>query len=308
MTDTAGTDEAVAEQSLDDLRAQAISLLTRASRMRRPRYVMRGGEVMPDGDATEPIDFSEFVTHVLASVAANRGGIGPLLAGRPSSWEADKLNDILVSTVGEDEAHMFEHRTEPVVVPLAVEDVLLDAGEFEPYEPEDREQEIVRRAEAAGISVEDWLARWRGREPVFTRWQPLLAPEDWYDEQLNEIENRHSDAYDALEARYPEGTDYSVYEAEAERLDDQRAAEADALRERWQRRYQRYATAFEAAVRAKAAELRVTVPIEVRVETDPERTWDARKNTPSAWNLDDLLAARLYEHARLTTPVSPWMR
>ncbi|MBF6271270.1 hypothetical protein [Nocardia farcinica] len=300
MTD-AGPDPAAPEASLEDLQAEAITLLTRVSRMQRSRPAANGAAA---ADATDPIDFAEFVTQVMAGVAANRGGVAAVLAGRPGSWEADKLRDMLYSTVGEDEWALAEHRTEPVVIPLAIEEVLIDAGEPEEYEPEDRAQEIARRAQTAGLSVDEWLARWHGREPVFTRWRPLMKPEDYYDEQVNAVENRHDDAYTALEARYPEDTDYSVYAAEAEQLDAQRDAELAALRERWRRRYQRYATAFEAAVRAKADELGVRVPLEVQVETDPDRTWDARQNIAPGWADADQLAARLYEHAREVTPTA----
>ncbi|CRY84527.1 hypothetical protein SAMN05421776_11399 [Nocardia farcinica] len=299
MTD-ARSDPAAPEASLGDLQAEAITLLTRVSRMQRSRPAANGAAA---ARATDPIDFAEFVTQVMAGVAANRGGVA-VLAGRPGSWEADKLRDMLYSTVGEDEWALAEHRTEPVVIPLAIEEVLIDAGEPEEYEPEDRAQEIVRRAQTAGLSVDEWLTRWNGREPVFTRWRPLMKPEDHYDEQVNAVENRHDDAYTALEARYPEDTDYSVYAAEAEQLDAQRDAELAALRERWRRRYQRYATAFEAAVRAKADELGVRVPLEVQVETDPDRTWDARQNIAPGWADADRLAVRLYEHAREVTPTA----
>ncbi|MGV9679080.1 hypothetical protein ACWDSJ_27680 [Nocardia sp. NPDC003482] len=299
MTD-AGSDSAAPAASLADLRAEAITLLTRVSRMTRPRP---GGNGASPDRAPDPVDFAEFLTQVLAGVAANRGSVSAVLAGRPDGWEADRLRDMLYSTVGEeDESTLVAHRTEPVVIPLAVEDVLLDAGEPEPYEPDDRDREIAQRAQAAGRSPEEWLARWPGREPRWTRWRPLLKPEDHYFEQVNAVETRRDDAYTALEARYPEGTDDDAYAAEAERLDAQRDAELTALRERWRRRYQRYAAAFEAAARAKAAELGLHVPLTVIAETDPERTWDARQTIPAGWQNADQLAARLYEHARDVTP------
>ena len=48
---------------------------------------------------TEPIDFAAIACHVLTAVAANVGGVEELLAGRPGSWEADYVRQIVHSTL-----------------------------------------------------------------------------------------------------------------------------------------------------------------------------------------------------------------
>jgi hypothetical protein len=73
-------------------------------------------------------DFAEFVTHAVAGAAANIGGIEQALAGRPGSWEAHYVREMLTSTVGYDEAYLHEHRTEPLVVRVHVDDILHDLG------------------------------------------------------------------------------------------------------------------------------------------------------------------------------------
>jgi hypothetical protein len=87
-------------------RKAAVEALTAAARLRHP----------DNGQ----LDFAEFAAHVLASVAANVGGVDRLLAGRPGSWEADKVGDLLYSTVGHDEEYLLQHRSEPVVIHLNV--------------------------------------------------------------------------------------------------------------------------------------------------------------------------------------------
>lgn len=66
------------EQMLHD----AIDVLTEAARL----------GCRPTGDPCRgrgQIDWAEFVTLALAGAAANIGGVESVLAGRPSSWEAE---------------------------------------------------------------------------------------------------------------------------------------------------------------------------------------------------------------------------
>ena len=62
---------------------------------------------------TEPIDFAEIACHVLTAVAANVGGVEELLAGRPGSWEADYVRQIVHSTAGDRPDDLALWRTEP---------------------------------------------------------------------------------------------------------------------------------------------------------------------------------------------------
>ncbi len=61
----------------------------------------------------EPADFGEIACHVLAAVAANVGGVENLLAGRPGSWEAEYVRQIVHSTAGDDPEHLTSWQHEP---------------------------------------------------------------------------------------------------------------------------------------------------------------------------------------------------
>ena len=88
-------------------------------------------------------DFAEFLTPALAGTAANLGGIEPLLAGRSGSWEADYVATLLVATVGYDEQYLDEHRTEPLVIRVHVDDILNELGFWTLYD--EAHDELTRR-------------------------------------------------------------------------------------------------------------------------------------------------------------------
>lgn len=98
-----------------DLQQQAVALLTAAR------------TTHPDPQAG-PLDFADFLAAVLACVTANVGGVERLLAGRPGSWEADLVRQLVEGTVGSDEAYLLAYRTEPVVIHLNVARVVEDAA------------------------------------------------------------------------------------------------------------------------------------------------------------------------------------
>lgn len=153
----------------EDVVADAVRVLTEAARLTRPVYE----SVLPDqpdqaatsvdeepfrptqGDLIrdeppgadvqdvrryvetgrrEPADFAEFVAQALVAAAANVGGVEAVLAGRPGSWEADAVRQLLVGTVGSDAKYLLEHRTEPVVVRVFVEEILNDLGVWDRYD------------------------------------------------------------------------------------------------------------------------------------------------------------------------------
>jgi hypothetical protein len=91
-------------------------------------------------------DFAEFVTLAVAGAAANIGGIEQALAGRPGSWEAHYVREMLTSTVGCDEQYLHEHRTQPLVVRVHVDDILHDLGWWALYE--EAHDELNRREHA----------------------------------------------------------------------------------------------------------------------------------------------------------------
>ncbi|WP_088284753.1 hypothetical protein [Kineosporia sp. A_224] len=103
------------QQTWAQTHAQAVAVLTTACRLRFARTHSDGTTA-----SSEPIDFADFLASVLAGVAANVGSMDRLVAGRPGSWEAGLVAQLVTGTVGEDEAWLYENRTEPVVVPLNV--------------------------------------------------------------------------------------------------------------------------------------------------------------------------------------------
>lgn len=107
--------------------SEAITALTAAARSQR---------IIGAGTANEhavPADFADTLSRILASVAANVGGIEALLQGRPGSWEADYVRQLLRSTVGQNEEYLLEYRTEPLQLSLHVEEVFERFGITELY-------------------------------------------------------------------------------------------------------------------------------------------------------------------------------
>jgi hypothetical protein len=87
-----------------------------------------------DGSGDDHFDWAEFVTLALAGAAANIGHVEAVLGGRPGSWEAEGVRQLLISTVGDDGRQLLRHRTEPLVIDLYVDEVLLDAGAWTAYD------------------------------------------------------------------------------------------------------------------------------------------------------------------------------
>lgn len=75
---------------------------------------------------TRVTDGAETVSHLLATVAANLGGVDQITAGRPGSWEADHVQQFLSSTVGPDGEYLLQFRTRPIEVVECVELAMVD--------------------------------------------------------------------------------------------------------------------------------------------------------------------------------------
>lgn len=120
--------------------AEAVRVLTEAARRTSTVRDRHGSEHQ------EQADFAEFVTLAVAGAAANIGGIEAVLAGRPGSWEAEHVRQMLQSTVGPDGEHLMEHRTEPVRFVVSVDDVLADFDQWDLYD--DADAELSGRAQA----------------------------------------------------------------------------------------------------------------------------------------------------------------
>jgi len=128
----------------DQLLRGAVTALTAAARLIRT-------ERSPDGTTSNrPCDWAEFVTLALAGAAANVGGIETVLAGRPGSWEADAVRNLLTATVGHDEQQLLTHRTDPVLVSINVDDMMVDLGAWQAYD--DACEILQRRYDDLGLS------------------------------------------------------------------------------------------------------------------------------------------------------------
>jgi hypothetical protein len=136
----------------------AIAVLTEAAHpTNQPMRHNSSGqwEAEPDPRAALPIDWAEFVTLALAGAAANIGGTEQILAGRPGSWEAERVRQTLQSTIGADDEDLVRHRTEPVVIDLWVENILRDTNDTTYDDYREAGEELSRREHA--ISAPDDL-------------------------------------------------------------------------------------------------------------------------------------------------------
>jgi hypothetical protein len=147
-----------AQRPTADVLADAIKVMSEAARLRRPgsRRTATGGWE-PDPHHTEPADWAEFVTLALAGAAANMGGIDVALAGRPGSWGADGVRQLLHSTVGVDEEHLWAHRREPLTMTVYVDELLADRCDINvQYDrATDELESCAERAIAAGGATYD---------------------------------------------------------------------------------------------------------------------------------------------------------
>jgi hypothetical protein len=58
-------------------------------------------------------DFPGWLAGVLARVAAQKGSSYALIAGRPGSWEASLVNQLVCGTVGWDDESLQQYATAP---------------------------------------------------------------------------------------------------------------------------------------------------------------------------------------------------
>jgi hypothetical protein len=185
MTDTTTNDltnDAIEQRSYDAVLADAVRVLTEAAR-RSVAWTDRDGH-----DHQQQADFAEFVTHAVAGAAANIGGIEFALAGRPGSWEADKVRDMLHSTVGHDEAYLLEHRTEPVVVRVHVDDILNELGVWQLYD--EAHAELDRRYEAVGTPEVGGIAGTPEVEDAIARLEPATPEQEAACEAIDALRDR----------------------------------------------------------------------------------------------------------------------
>lgn len=63
--------------------------------------------------AREQHDFAGWLAGILACAAARLGSSAALTAGRPGSWEADLVNQLVQGTVGDADEHLDQYRQRP---------------------------------------------------------------------------------------------------------------------------------------------------------------------------------------------------
>jgi hypothetical protein len=82
----------------------------------QPNYTDRATSAVLDA-VRDQHDFGGWLAQILATAAAELGSTAALTAGRPGSWEADLVQQLVRGTVGWDDDNLAqyskEHRDEP---------------------------------------------------------------------------------------------------------------------------------------------------------------------------------------------------
>jgi hypothetical protein len=107
-----------------DLRPRdwAAAALTVAARQTRPLWLF---------DTVLPVDFADLLARVVTTVAANAGDVDALLAGRPDSWQAACVRQLVEGTA---RGQLLRWRTEPLRLELDVDDIFAGLGLLDLYQ------------------------------------------------------------------------------------------------------------------------------------------------------------------------------
>jgi transcriptional regulator with XRE-family HTH domain len=245
----------------DEVLRDAVSALTEAARLtNQPVRHTSSGRWEPDPDprAALPIDWAEFVTRALAGAAANVGSTAKILSGRPGSWEADRVRETLESTVGADDEHLLEHRTEPVTVELWVDDILLDLN-ADPYAEafyklDQRELDVPEPDDVPDEPPPP------GMEWVLDRDEHGLAA--WINDPAKVA------AYQKYVAETPPQPRSPGEQAQEDAL-NRLAGLRESLDQLRRAELQSYADSLSAAITARLGQLNLDVPIQVTVRVAP---------------------------------------
>src|SRR6266581_4676157 len=176
------TNDTSGQRSHDAVLADAVRVLTEGAR-RTITWTDRDGR-----EHQQRADFAEFVTHAVAGAAANLGGIEHALAGRPGSWEADKVRDMLHATVGYDGQYLDEYRTEPVVVRVHVDDILNELGLWKLYD--EAHDELDRRHDTIGIPTASGVPGDPAFEAALAALEPATAEQEAASDAVEELHER----------------------------------------------------------------------------------------------------------------------
>lgn len=240
--------------------AQAIASLTAAARETR---VIGAGT---PNEHREPVDFGEIACHVLTAVAANMGGVDRLLAGRPGSWEADYVRQIVNSTAGSDDEDLVRYRTEPVRVNIYVDLIFQDFGLEELYE--EAADELARPVDDADQALFEAVATDDEKSRLAVNIAARQEIEDAFqaggERPAIELESALWDEAHAIiravqERAAADGHPTAAALAAA-------AARNDAVHQLWEQDQGAYLEAYTATLRRLLAERGMSVDIEVAVE------------------------------------------
>jgi hypothetical protein len=97
-------------------------------------------------------DGAETISHLLATAAANLGGMHTLTAVRPGSWEADYVDRFLASTVGPGAEWLLQYRTAPIEIVECLDASMGELGIDWVY---DDSYEVIDQAEADTCGGDD---------------------------------------------------------------------------------------------------------------------------------------------------------
>lgn len=125
-------------------------------------------------------DFAGFLARVLASTAANVGGPDQLLTGRSGSWEAGPVRSLLLGTMGDEPGAWIRYRTEPIIVPLNV-------------------AELIEDGQLPGLLGLECALDARDE-----RHQGPADDDDAYEAEIDEISDRYAEGYRRYGARFTE--------------------------------------------------------------------------------------------------------
>lgn len=198
------------------------------------------------------------------------------LQGRPGSWEADSVRNMLMSTVGEDPAMLDQHRTERLRLVFRPAEMLGDLGYDAVY---NESQRILQGEQARRVWIDQLIED--------RLWQPLDARAPAYtvpaDEWLQTGTTFHVPRCHADEQEYDRLLDLES-RADDMRYDDDPKAYGEALR---------------VAAEAKAAQLGIDV--EIHIDLEAGRLLDEIDDLDEFDGPEEILL----EEVTRTTPM-PW--
>ncbi|CPT78976.1 Helix-turn-helix protein [Mycobacteroides abscessus] len=275
-----------APRPYNEVLADAIAVLTEATRLTNQlsrRNDTGQWETDPDPSASVPIDWAEFVTLAVAGAAANVGSAEEALAGRPGSWEADRVRQMLQATAFDDK-DLLRHRTEPVAIDLWVESILIYLNDSSDDDYSDAITEVDSRTNQVPLPTD--------LPPgPFSPDDPRIASVKWI--------NVDDNGYLAIDYRGWTGdpTDEALLTelaAEANRRDltsgeiayeqamQDISAMIDALEEQQRREYAEYAGRLTEAIEVQLAALELAVPVKITINRAPREavSGDLDKHAP----------------------------